>query len=207
VLDAHQPATNEPDVDIVNAGLTWDAAKQALVGVLHVSDLSAAPGTNEFLRIGFTVNGTAYNLSASREGTGQTSYGWSKAATGSLDLSSLTGSFDATKNAVTIELPAETYAAKQPALPALGEGSVFTQLSATGQRLVGAHGPDGSPAEGTGGGATPTVDSAAAAATCVFTIAPAAITPEVPYAALLPLLGAVLMGVLYRRRRSRSDIA
>jgi hypothetical protein len=207
VLDAHQPATNEPDVDIIDAGLTWDATRQTLVGVLHLSDLSAAPATNEFLRIGFTVNGTAYNLSASREATGQTSYGWAKAAAGSLDLSSLTGSFDAAKNAVTIELPAETYAAEQPGLPALGEGSVFTQLSATGQRLVGAHGPDGSPVEGTGGGATPTVDTAAASAACVFTIAPAAITPEVPYAALLPLLGVALMGLLYHRRRSRAHIA
>jgi hypothetical protein len=207
VVDAHQPATNQPDVDLVDAGLTWDPVKQSLVGVLHVADLSAAPGTNEFFRIGFTVNNTAYDLQATREASGSTEYSWAKTATGSLALSSLTGSFDAARNAVTIELPAVTYAAKQPGLPALGDGSVFTQLTATGQRLVGAHGPDGSPVEGTGGGGTPTVDTATAAASCVYTVAPPAITPEVPYAALLPLLGLVLMGVLYRRRRNGADIA
>ena len=205
VVDAHQPATNEPDVDIVDAGFTWDSAKDALVGVLHVSDLSALPATNEFFRLGFTVNNTTYDLQATREGTGSTTYGWSKPALGGAVIGSLTGSFDVAANKITVELPAATYAASQTGLT-IGEGSVFTQLTATGQRLVGAHGPEGTPVEGTGGGGTPTVDTAAAAASCVYTAAPPAITPEVPYNVLLPLVGVGLLGLLYTRRRG-SQIA
>jgi hypothetical protein len=203
-VDAHQPATNEPDLDLVDAGISWDAARSTLVGVLHVSDLSAAPASAEHFRLDFTVNNTAYEFQGQREATGATAFSWSKPALGAASLSALTGSFDPAHDAVTIELPAATYAALQPGLAALGEGSVFTKLSALGQRLAGAYGPDGSPVEGTGGAATPTVDTATASATCVYTVAPPAITPEVPYAALLPLLGVVLMGLLYRRRRSRS---
>jgi hypothetical protein len=201
VLDAHQPATNEPDVDLVDAGLTWDAAKNALVGVLHVSDLSAPPASAEYFRLDFTVNGTAYELQAQRDGAGTASYTWSKPALGGSVIGSVTGSFDAAHNAVTIELPAATYSATETTKPPLGEGSVFTQLSALGQRFVGAQGPDGTPVEGTGGGATPTVDTATAPAGCVYTAAPPPALPEVPYVALLPLAGVAVMGGRYVRRR------
>jgi hypothetical protein len=194
LVDDGQTAASQPDLDIVNAGMTWDASKVALVAHIHVVDLAATPGSSEYMRYDFKLNNTLYELVAKRDSTGATSFFWTLPALGASSISALAGSFDNAANLVTIELSADAYAAGQPSAAPLGTGSVIDTMSLLTQRIVGA--------------ATSTADSAAASATCVFAVGATAdpVVPEVPYAALLPIVGLGLMGLLYRRRRSGTSI-
>jgi hypothetical protein len=190
LVDHGQAAANQADLDIVDGGLTWNQADSTLVGVVHVADLAATPGSSEFFRLRFKLNNTVYELNSGRDNTGAASFYWDVVGVNASSLGDLNGSFDNAKNAITIELPAAAYAAAQPGLT-LANGSAISDINALSQREA---------------GVTATADSAAAPATCVFVAGAAAdpSVPEVPVAALLPLLGAALLGGLHYRRRRRA---
>ena len=87
-------------------------------------------------------------------------------------LGDLTGSFDPTKNAITVVLTAAQYAAAQPANAPLAAGQNVNTLSALAQQLAGTTQT---------GGATLTADDAATASPCQVTFtAPATPTTTCP---------------------------
>lgn len=196
LADDQQPAASQADLDITDAGVSWDPSTSSLVAKLHVTDLAAPPGSSENIRIDFTYEGTQYELGAQRDETGAQNFHWSQPGLGSSSLGSLTGSFDNATDSISVTLPSAVYAVAQPAHPALGPGSAISGLSVLTQRLVGV--------------VTATADSAALTADCAFTVpplSPAAVTPEVPVAALLPLVAGGLLGAVeLRRRRRRSRL-
>jgi hypothetical protein len=192
LVDTAQPAASQADLDVTSAGVVWDPATTALVATVHFTDLAAAPGNSENIRIDFTYESTAYELEAQRDSTGASSFIWTEPGLGASSLGDLTGSFDNASNDVTVRLPSAAYAGAQPAHPALGPGSAITGLSVLSQRLLGV--------------ITATADSASLASDCAYTVPGGAadpVVPEVPVAAMLPLVGVALLGyVVYRRRRT-----
>jgi hypothetical protein len=192
LVDTSQSAASQPDLDVTSAGVVWDPATAALVATVHFTDLAAAPGNSENIRIDFTYESTAYELEAQRDSTGATSFIWTEPGLGSSSLGDLPGTFDNASNNVTVRLPSLAYAGAQPAHPALGPGSAISGLSVLSQRLIGV--------------ITATADSASLDSDCAYTVPSATadpIVPEVPFAATLPLASVALLGyVVYRRRRT-----
>ncbi|MDT7547529.1 MAG: hypothetical protein QOE99_3639 [Actinomycetota bacterium] len=192
VADTGQSTVNQKDLDIRDGNLAWSDATGELVALVHVSDLAAAPGSSEYLRFDFKLNNITYEITAKRDNTGATSFSWSQPGLGATSLGSLVGTFDDAKSAITVALPAAAYAAAQPTQPPLGLGSVISTMSVLTQRVAGV--------------VTATADSATSGA-CVYTVAAGPIVPEVPYAALLPLVAGGLLGAVeLRRRRRRSRL-
>jgi pseudomonalisin len=198
VADTAQPAANQADLDITNAALNWDDVTSSLVATIHVANLAATPGNSENMRFDFAYAGTTYELTAERDSTGAELYNWSKPGLNASSLGSLTGSFDNARNVVTVILPASAFATAEAATQTLlGVGSGISHLSVLSQRLVGV--------------ITATADSAALTADCAYTISsagPTPVVPEVPFAALLPVLGLLFLGTtVYRRRRRTAPLS
>lgn len=194
--DSGQSAASQSDLDITDAGMTWDDSKEALVAVVHVADLAAAPGSSENLRFDFTLNNIGYEIQAQRDSTGATTFSWDQPGLNAASLGDLTGSFDNATNAITIDLSSASYASAQPTQPPLAVGSVVNGMSVLSQRLLGV--------------ITATADSASAPASCSYVAGDAAqgpSLPEVPYAGLLPVAGLALLGLLQLRRRRTARAA
>jgi hypothetical protein len=168
VVDSGSSAADRADLDIVNSGVVWDDAAKALTFTLHVSDLSAQPSSGENYRLAFSHDGADYEIQATRDVSGATSFGWDAPALGSSSLGDLTGSFDTATNAVTVVLTAAEYATAQPSNAPLATGSSVSALSVLAQQEGGTTAT---------GGATLTADDAATADACQVTFAAPAPTP------------------------------
>ena len=107
VADTGQSAVDQPDLDVVGAGVTWDGT--ALTASIQVTDLTAGQTHAEHFRFRTVINGKEYELSATRSVDGTTSYSWGTiGTTGTSTLGDLTGSFDDSTSTVSIVLPAST---------------------------------------------------------------------------------------------------
>jgi hypothetical protein len=166
VVDTGATQTSRGDLDIVDYGVAWDDAAKTLTFTLHVSDLAAQPSTGENYRLAFSHDGTAYEVSATRDASGATSFDWDVPALGTSSLGDLTGTFDVAKNEVKVMLTAAQYAAAQPTKAPLAAGSNVNTLSVLAQQEGGTTAT---------GGATLTADDAATPSACQVTfVAPTA---------------------------------
>ena len=164
IVDTGASQTDRGDVDIVDYGVAWDDTAKALKFTLHVSDLAAQPSSGEFYRMGFTHDGTDYQLQASRDATGATAF--ELTLTDNTHVADATGAFDATKNAVTATLTAAQYAAAQAGKAPLATGSNVSGLTVDAQQYVVA--------------ATLTADNAAVASPCQVTFTAPTTTTTCP---------------------------
>ena len=172
VVDTGASPANRADLDIVNYGVVWDDTAKTLTFTLHVSDLAAQPSTGENYRLAFSHDSTDYEIQATRDVSGATSFGWDVPALGTGSISDLGGSFDTAKNEIKVTLTAAEYSAGQPANAPLATGSNVSGLSVLAQQEGGTTAT---------GGATLTADDAATANPCQVTFAaPAAPTPTCP---------------------------
>jgi hypothetical protein len=198
LVDSGQSTASQADLDITAAGVAWDAAANALVATVGLSNLAAPPGNAENIRFDFTYESTQYELQATRDATGEVSGLWSEPGLGSDSLGDVEATFDGATNTIKIVLSSSAYAAAQPTKPALGDGSAISGLSVLSQRLLGA----------SGAAITATADDASLTTDCAYTVSAAEpVVPEVPAVALLPLAALGLMGLIfYRRRRSAVQV-
>jgi hypothetical protein len=173
VGDTGAAPANRGDLDIVDYGVAWDDTAAALTFTLHVADLAAEPSTGENYRLAFSHDGTSYEVQATRDVSGATSFGWDVPGVGASSLGDLSGSFDAAKNEVKVVLTAAQYAAAQPTKAPLATGSNVSGLSVLAQQEGGTTQT---------GGATLTADDASSANPCQVTFsAPApTTTPTCP---------------------------
>jgi pseudomonalisin len=196
LVDTGQTAESQADLDVTSAGVVWEPATEALVATVHFTDLAATPGNSEYIRIDFTYEASQYELVAQRDVTGAATFSWHDPSSTLSSFGALSGNFDNASNNVTVRLPSVAYVGAQPAHPALGPGSAISGLSVLSQRDTGV--------------ITATADSAALAADCAYTVPGGAadpVVPEVPFAAMLPLVGVAFLGyVAYRRRRTSIDV-
>ena len=126
LVDSGQAQASQPDLDIVSAGVTGTATGADFT--ITVKDLSQNLG--EHFRFDFTVAGTTYELTASRDQSGAESYSWAKPGVAASSLGTLTGSF--TGNSVVVHLPNTAF---KPV--AGGDLSTGTGLSVLAQRYAG----------------------------------------------------------------------
>ncbi|MCU1596120.1 MAG: peptidase [Frankiales bacterium] len=134
-VDSGQPALNQADLDVTRAGVIWDDTAKALSAVITVADLAAGSTHAENTRYRLVINGQQYELGATRDATGATSFSWGTIGTTSTtSLGALTGSFDDAANTITVVLPASTYAAALPTAAPLGYGSTVSGMDVLAQR-------------------------------------------------------------------------
>lgn len=167
VADTGAAPADRADLDILDYGITWDSTAQAMTATLHVADLASEPSTGENYRMAFNHDGTSYEIQATRDVSGATSFGWDVPGVGASSLGDLAGSFDPAKNEIKVVLSAAEYAAAQPSNAPLADGSNVSALSALAQEEAGTTQT---------GGATLTADDAATASPCQVTFT-APVTP------------------------------
>ncbi len=190
---------NQSDLDILRAFVSYDRTKQTLTFNTLVTALGTGTLGQNFRYI-FSYGGTEYTAEATRITGGTPSYSLLMLGTGTgarnTQIATLTGTFDATTNTVSVVLPIATFnTAAKPATP-LGVGSALGGEDILGQRDTGV--------------ATLTADEATGA--CPFVVGgtaapgagPTASLPEAPYAALIPLVGFGALGLVTLRRRRRT---
>jgi hypothetical protein len=162
VVDTGAAQADQPDLDVTSAGVdvAYDAGVWALKAVVKVADLSAGSTHAEHLRFDAVINGSAYELSATRDVTGATSYSWgTTGTTGTSAIGELTGSFDDATSTITITLPDSTWAAARPSAAPLGPGTTVSGMSVLAQRDTVLF--------------TLTADDAGLATDCAYTVPPA----------------------------------
>ena len=162
VVDNGGVAPNQPDLDITSAGVTWDGS--ALTGAIKVADLTAGQTHAEHFRFRTVIDGTEYELSATRSVDGSVAFAWGTiGTTGTTSLGALTGTFDDATSTVTIVLPATVFHASVPG-STLAAGSAVSGFDILGQRDTEA--------------LTLTADEATNATDCAVTLADPAPTPD-----------------------------
>jgi hypothetical protein len=162
IADTGAAPANRGDLDIVDYGVAWDDATSALTFTLHVSDLAAQPSTGENYRLAFSHDRVDYEVSATRDASGATTFDWDVPAVGATSLGDLTGSFDAATNTVQVVLTAAQSAAAHPTNAPLAAGTNDWGVSVLAQLDGGTTAT---------GGATLTADDATTAEPCQVTFA------------------------------------
>lgn len=190
-LVGSSPAPSEDSLDVLKAFPTYDPATRAITFRVQVKNLGTTP--DQDFRYYFSYRGTPYYLFLTRTASGMTYALDSSGATGGTVIAGgLTGAFDVAHNEARVVLPLATFnTAAKPAVP-LAAGGLLTGFQVLAQRDTGA--------------ATLTADTADGA--CPFVVGAAAagadpVVPEVPAAAVLPVLGLLVLGAGYGLRRRR----
>jgi serine protease AprX len=137
VSSAGTPLPSEPSVDVTAAWLTSNAAHDA---TFHwtVSDLpdsaGGTQGTGEQFDFAFSYAGRDFGVRAKRDlFVGQS---FQLLDAGGATIATLSGSFDATTDTVTVTLPAGVVATASPGAPALTSGSVLSKLALEASRYA-----------------------------------------------------------------------
>ncbi len=189
-LGASTPTPSDPGYDLVGGNVTSTATD--IVFTSHLNDLAASP-EGLIVETHFKVAGKEYYAMAQRatpDGVETYDLGDQTGTQGGRkSLGTGTGSFDDTTDLVAFRFP-------RSVLGNIADGTLITDVIVTTRR--------------DGVVLIPDVD--VATSPCAFTVgaaAPDVIIPEVPYAALVPVLGLLALGgtVYLRRRRETARAA
>jgi hypothetical protein len=189
VLGKTTPGPNQAEYDIVSGRVATSTANLFLQ--VHLNDLTTTPN-GIIVETHFKVAGKEYYVMATRPSTGAAptyTYGDLTGTNGGRKtLGTGTGSFNDVTDVVAATVPRSLFPGS------LADGTLVTGVVATtridGQALI------------------PDVDTAGGA--CSYTAgaaAPEAVVPEVPYAALVPLVGLSVIGATFYRRRRKAGQA
>jgi hypothetical protein len=190
VLGNQTPVPSDDAFDVVGGSFATTADDVILS--VSLKDLTNAPD-GQIVEQHFKIDGKEYYVMATRPtGGGALEFVYGDMTTGTVpgrrQLGTTTGAFDDGKDVVTTAFP------RSVPTPALADGTLITDLVVTTRR--------------DGVAVIPDVDVASSRCSyAVGAFVPDPVVPEVPYAALLPMVGLALLGVLHYRRRSRSSIA
>ncbi|MDT7539864.1 MAG: hypothetical protein QOI82_3449 [Actinomycetota bacterium] len=182
LLGTTTPLPSDDAFDVVSGSLS--STTDGIVFSVKLKDLTSTPD-GQIVEQHFKIAGKEYYVMAQRStGDGALSfvYGDLTGTAGTRNqLGTTTGVFDDAADLVTTVFP------RSATDPELADGTVISDVIVTTRR--------------DGVVIIPDVDTAKSGCPYVVGAANDPVLPEVPFAALLPLLGLVLMGVIYRRRR------
>ena len=184
VLGTSTPAPSDPAFDVVSGSLSTVGSSLRLS--VKLNDLTDGP-VGQIVEQHFKVNGHEYYVMAQRAtGTHTITYVYGEEVTdpqtgvpGRSEIGSTTGTFDDTTDLVTTDFPFGSR---------MANGDVVSDVVITTRR--------------DGVAAIPDVDTAKGA--CAYTLGaadPAVDVPDVPFAALAPVAGLLVLGTVYYRRR------
>ena len=133
VIAADAGLQSEPNLDVLEGRMSWDAGAQELTFSIEVTDLAAGT-SDEFFRF-YVSRGTDPEVYAvaTRNDSGE-SFSLRQFDSGA--STALTGSFDEETNTVTVVLPAEQYGEVVPDAT-IAPGDVFAVGQLLGQRATG----------------------------------------------------------------------
>jgi hypothetical protein len=191
VLGNQTPVPSDDAFDVV--GGSFSTTADDVVLSVELKDLTNAPD-GQIIEQHFKIKGKEYYVMATRPtGGGALEFVYGDMTTGTVpgrrQLGTTTGVFVDDQDVVTTAFP------RSATTPQLADGTLITDLTVTTRR--------------DGMAVIPDVDLAAGP--CPYAVGAAVsdpIVPEVPYAALLPLVGVAVLGFLHhRRRRATTGIA